>query len=157
MAETVYTEALRQALEIVGSTQALASRLRVPETTLARWISGSAFMPYLAFLETLKYVSEQQQRLTQDGRCGESKFSLNIGTNFARCSACDGVEFRCVNSNEPRRYVSIVSCLTCGKETPYGQLVVALAKEASVAARARLVKLTRTQAELIANDPRKKK
>ena len=157
MADSVYTKLLRQAVEIDGSTQAVASRLRVPEATLARWVSGRAYMPFLAFLETLRYVTEREHALKQDGRCGGAKFSLQLGQFVAHCSACDGSEFRCANPEEPLRYVSKLACVTCGTEAPYGQLIVALAKEASASARARLVRLKRSQAELIANDPRKKR
>jgi hypothetical protein len=156
MAETVYTRVLRQAVEIEGSTQALATRLRVPETTLARWIAGRASMPYVAFLEALRYVTANEHALKDDPASGETTLTLKIGPNFARCSACDGVEFRSVNPTEPLRYVSKVACKTCGSEVPYGQLVVGLAKEVTLHSRAAHVRLKRTQAELRADDPRKK-
>ena len=37
----IYTQTLARAVEAQGSTQALASLLHVPESTLLRWMSGA--------------------------------------------------------------------------------------------------------------------
>src|SRR5437899_4363565 len=53
----IYTQTLARAAEAHRSTQALASLLHVPESTLLRRMSGRAQMPVQAFLELIRLLT----------------------------------------------------------------------------------------------------
>jgi hypothetical protein len=87
MADTLYTQALARAAEIQGSTQALASLLRVPENTLLRWMSGRAQMPLQAFLKLLEVLAQYERsggQATLEDTNGEP-LSFSLGELAARC------------------------------------------------------------------------
>ena len=134
MADTLYTRALIRAAEIHGSTQALASLLRVPENTLLRWMGGRAQMPLRAFLKVIEIISEDERKHAPDGPpasagAGE-KVRFHIGSTAARCSRCDGVEFVPRDSTLGPRYTAEFLCCACGERTTRGDLVVQAATEA---------------------------
>lgn len=54
---TAYTRTLALAAETVGGVQPLASRLKVEQPALERWIAGEAFPPHEAFLQALDIVA----------------------------------------------------------------------------------------------------
>lgn len=58
VANNAQTELLRKAVACLGSTQALASELRVPEGTLQRWVHGRAMMPERAFKKVIDIVAQ---------------------------------------------------------------------------------------------------
>src|SRR5438874_7497914 len=72
VADTVFTRILATALEVEGSSQALANALHVPEGTLQRWMSGRASMPVQAFLKLLKYVELHEARFPEQPRPPDS-------------------------------------------------------------------------------------
>jgi len=148
MADNVYTKVLKQAADMEGSTQALAARLRVPENTLLRWMSGRAQMPIQAFLNAMQFVSaHEQQSAAQVSEATDEKLTFNVGPMLARCATCDGTEFRRADATKPLHYTRNLACRSCGTEVNYGRLVVELAKETSVHARARLAALKKREAE----------
>jgi hypothetical protein len=53
---TVYTRVLHRACQIVGGVEPLAARLRVPVTTLYRWLDGEAEPPAKIFLKAVDIV-----------------------------------------------------------------------------------------------------
>jgi hypothetical protein len=53
---TVYTRVLHRACQIVGGVEPLAARLRVPVTTLYRWLDGEAEPPARIFLKAVDIV-----------------------------------------------------------------------------------------------------
>ena len=142
MADNVYTRVLQQAAELEGSTQSLAARLRVPENTLLRWMSGRAQMPLQAFLNAMEFVAAREQKdAAQASLASDEKLSFNVGPTLARCARCEGTEFRRADESQPLHYTRNLACRSCGAEVNYGQLVVELAKETSVHARSRLAAL----------------
>ena len=124
MAENVYTRLLKQLVAIEGSSQAVASMLRVPEGTLTWWMNGRAQMPLRALLKAMDLVAkhelkDQSERLTFD-----------VGPARARCTACGATEFRRRDATAPFTYRSLLACAICGHEVVHGELVVRVAKEA---------------------------
>ena len=53
---TVYTRVLHRACQIIGGVEPLAARLRVPATTLYRWLDGEAEPPTPVFLKAVDIV-----------------------------------------------------------------------------------------------------
>ena len=148
MADNVYTKVLKQAADMEGSTQALAARLRVPENTLLRWMSGRAQMPLQAFLNAMEFVAtREQQSAVLASEATDEKLSFNVGPTLARCATCDGTEFRRADASKALHYTRNLACRSCGTEVNYGRLVVELAKETSVHARSRLAALKKREAE----------
>lgn len=78
LANNVQTELLRKAVACLGSTQALATELRVPEGTLLRWASGRAMMPERAFKKLVDIVA---QHVKQDGRMSAADSGPKLNTN----------------------------------------------------------------------------
>ena len=139
MADNVYTKVLEQAAGLEGSTQALAARLRVPENTLLRWMTGRAQMPLQAFLNAMQFVAaREQQSAVQASPAADEKLSFNVGPVFARCARCESIEFRRADASQPLQYARDLACCACGARVNYGRLVVQLAKETSVHPRSRL-------------------
>src|SRR2546423_10722793 len=79
MAESIYTQALAKAMRTQGGTQALASALRVPQTTLERWMAGTAQMPLRAFLRAIELVAQQEARAAP----GEAQLSAPEQLSFS--------------------------------------------------------------------------
>ena len=151
MADTIYTRALSRASEIQGSTQALASLLRVPENTLLRWMSGRAQMPLQAFLNLIALVvqheknggSESSLQTPADGE----KLGFRIGPLAARCARCDGEEFVAVAPAEALRFTSLLACGSCGARIVHAELIAQLAKDAVYQSRVMSTKRARQQAK----------
>src|SRR5258708_26528843 len=99
MRETIYTRALRQAVEAQGSRQALASVLHVPENTLLRWMSGSAQTPVQAFCKVIDLLVEHEKSsaapLAAVGGPVATQQTLEFATGglLARCVPCNGTAF----------------------------------------------------------------
>jgi hypothetical protein len=51
--------ALHRAFYIAGSGDALAARLRVPASTLLRWLAGRGLIPYSVFLGAVALILER--------------------------------------------------------------------------------------------------
>ena len=155
LADTIYTRTLARAAEAQGSTQSLASLLRVPENTLLRWMSGRAQMPLQAFFNAMEFVAAQEsQTAVQASGASDEKLSFNVGPVLAHCSACEGTEFRRADPHQPLHYARNLACRSCGTEVNYGRLVVELARETSVHARSRLAALKQREAERKARNPK---
>jgi hypothetical protein len=133
VADTIYTRSLARGVELQGSAQALASLLRVPETTLLRWMSGRAQMPLQAFLKLVELLTEYEkadQALSREAPASRtppaSPTTFQMGALLARCERCDGEEFL---APAPLRYISKLACASCGEEVAHSELIVRLARE----------------------------
>ena len=130
MSEDVYVISLRRAAEIHGSTQGLASALRVPESTLKRWMSGRAMMPEQAFNRVLESIIEHEARdrapPTPSGE--RSDLSFRVEDLFARCRKCGGAAF---SASAPARLADSLECLACGEQIVHRDLLVELAQRAA--------------------------
>jgi hypothetical protein len=138
MADTLFTQALAKAAEAQGSTQALASLLRVPENTLLRWMSGRAQMPLQAFLKLLELVAQHEikQPAQSGGAINGEKLRFRIGQLEAHCARCDGHDFKAADPSLPLRYTSALHCCACGERIVHGNLIAQLAKDAVYHSRA---------------------
>lgn len=155
MADTIYTRALARAAEAQGSTQALASLLRVPENTLMRWMSGRAQMPLQAFLKLLELLAQYESK-GGDGSLQDTAETLrfNMGDLLARCPRCDGTEFAPLATDARIRVTSHLACRACGEQVVHGNLIAQLAKDAVHRSRAMTVARTRRQSELLKRSPK---
>jgi hypothetical protein len=154
VADTIYTQTLARAAESQGSTQALASLLRVPENTLLRWMSGRAQMPLQAFLKLVDMLSAQERadlaasREAQRGKPpGAARLTFKMGPLFARCARCDGTEFVAVDPAAPLLLTSDLACAACGLQVRHGTLICQLAKDAVHQSRAMTAARARQQVE----------
>lgn len=140
---------LRQAAKAEGSTQALASRLNAPEPTLLRWMDGRAQTPLRAFLAVLEFLMELERKsapLAPPEPAAEGtqpdKLAFSLGPLLARCTRCDGSEFRLVDPGT-LRLTSPLACTTCGAQAIHGNLLAQLAKDAVHQSRAVAVRTRR--------------
>ena len=157
MADTIYTRTLARAAEAQGSTQSLASLLRVPENTLLRWMSGRAQMPLLAFLNLMDVLAQHEKK-GADTTIKESKdgspITVKIGDLMARCSKCDGTEFVATDGTSRVRFTSVVACRACGERMKYGDLVSQLAKDAVLHSRTLTAQRARRHASMLKSSPK---
>ncbi|HYL87275.1 MAG TPA: hypothetical protein VEU32_00760 [Burkholderiales bacterium] len=134
MADTIYTRTLARAADAQGSTQALASLLRVPENTLLRWMSGRAQMPLQAFLKLIEVLTQHEKTgadtTLQDSTAGEP-LTFRMGDLLARCARCDGTEFVATGDSGRLRLTSEIQCRNCGERVIHGNLIGQLAKDAA--------------------------
>lgn len=151
MADTIYTRTLARAAEAQGSTQALASLLRVPENTLLRWMSGRAQMPLQAFLKLVDMLAQHEKSgadtTIQEAVKGEP-VTLRSGDLLARCAQCDGTEFVPTGDDPRVKFTSELACRACGERVIHGNLVAQLAKDAVLHARTLTARRARRQAAL---------
>lgn len=130
MADTIYTRVLAQAVEMAGSAKALADLFRVPETTLARWISGRAQMPLRVFLRAIELLREHDDRGTQQdaisNRPAES-ITVQAAGLCARCARCGCPEFLSAVAQSGLRVSSRLQCTSCHHDAAYGDVVAELA------------------------------
>ena len=124
MAQNVYTRLLTQLVAMEGSSQAVASLLRVPEGTLIWWMSGRAQMPLRALLKAMDLVAKHELKDAQD------KLTFEVGPLRAQCPKCGAGEFR-RPTDAPLTYLSLLACCACGHQVVHGDLVVQVAKEAT--------------------------
>jgi hypothetical protein len=151
MADTLYTRALIRAAEIQGSTQALASLLRVPENTLLRWMAGRAQMPLAAFLKVIEIVSADERQHAPDRQppaAPAQKLRFKWVNVEAHCARCDGVEFVQADPSLPTRYINELVCCNCGERVIHGDLIARLAKDSVHHSKAMTVARQKRQAEL---------
>jgi hypothetical protein len=140
MRETIYTRALRQAVEAQGSRQALASVLRVPENTLLRWLAGSAQTPVQAFCKVIELLVEHEKTNAAPlGAADEPVVRLETlefatGGMLARCARCNGTAFALLPPATTLRYTSELRCCTCNTPVLHGSLISGLARESVQAA-----------------------
>jgi len=152
LADTLYTRALVRAAEIQGSTQALASLLRVPENTLLRWMVGRAQMPLQAFLRTIQLIADDERKQAPVPRAGDApsdKLRFKIGELEARCERCDGHEFVQTDPSMPLRYINELVCCGCGNRVVHGNLIAQLAKDAVYHSKALTVQRQKRTAALL--------
>jgi len=161
MGTTVFSETIEQAAAIEGSTQALASALNVPETTLLRWMQGRAQPPIRAWLRALEIVTRYERNTVSgaaatqvapagmvaasEGPPGPLTFAFK--EMKARCHRCDGTEFRMLEIG-PLKYTSVLACCTCGTEVVHGDLIVALANDVWLRSRSAVASLKGKQKAL---------
>lgn len=155
LADTLYTRALVRAAEIEGSTQALASVLRVPENTLLRWMAGRAQMPLQAFLKAIELIAADERNQTPAPRreAPPEKLRFKVGELEARCERCDGNEFVQTDPSTPLRYISELVCCSCGARETHGTLITRLAKDAVYHSKALTVARQKRTAELLRKSP----
>lgn len=158
MADTLFTRALVRAAEIQGSTQALASLLRVPENTLLRWMAGRAQMPVQAFLRVISLITEDERKQTgstvPNAAATAEKLRFRIGELDAHCARCEGMEFVQAEPGQPLRYINVLHCAACGERVVHGDLIARLAKDAVYHSKALTVQRQKRQAELLSKSPR---
>jgi len=139
MSQNIYTKALERAVELEGSTQAIAHLLRVPESTLQRWMAGRAQMPLQAFLKLIDFVVRHEEQIDNGMRTdiaprgmhisAEGIVTLKAGPVTATCERCDGTQFALAEPDKPLRYVSDLVCRSCDQRVIHGKLVSQLAKD----------------------------
>jgi len=155
MADNLYTRALGRAAEVQGSTQALASLLRVPENTLLRWMSGRAQMPLQAFLKLLEVLAQYEkaggQATLEDANGEPLRFS--VGEMVARCVRCDCTEFVLEEPAPKVKYTSIVACRTCGERTTRGDLIAQVAKDTIQQSRAMMAARKKRHEQVLRKNP----
>ena len=149
MAEDVFTICLRRAADLHGSTQGLASALRVPEKTLMRWMAGRAMMPMQAFSKVLEWIMEQE---ACDGprpfpAQGAHEMSFRAEDLTARCGKCGGARFR---TQAPPRLVDPLACTGCGELVVQRELILELAERFTERRRERAATRKRKPAVLLA-------
>ena len=153
MADTIYTRTLAQGAEAQGSTQALATLLRVPENTLLRWMCGRAQMPVQAFLKLVELLAQHESKgggeLPAGPLASIEKLSFNIGQQLARCARCDGTQFVRMLPGLPLRMTSELECTSCGEQVVHGDLISQLARDAVQHSRAMTVARAKRQAARI--------
>jgi hypothetical protein len=141
VAKTVYSSVLARALELDGSTQSLATYLNVPEPTLQRWLAGTALMPFRAFMRVLDFVVERESKAAVHSpgvpSPAQTKLIFSVGELLARCAACGATDFRPAKPDLPVKMTSALQCCACGVEVRQGDLLAALAKQATRLSRAR--------------------
>jgi hypothetical protein len=134
MADTIFTRALAQAIRLHGSSQALAGVLRVPESTLLRWVSGRAQMPLRAFHRVIELLTEHEQSTDATpapaAAVREANLSFNIGEMLARCARCGGTQFAPRSPAAPLQMTSVLHCSSCHYGVAHGALLADLAARA---------------------------
>lgn len=132
MSENFYTRALVQGAEFHGSTQSLASALRVPEATLLRWLAGRAQMPVQAFHELVASLVEHEKRagLEAPAATAREKVAFNIMDVHGQCAGCGTAEFLAPAPVQALRMTSILQCASCARPVAHGELLCALATKA---------------------------
>lgn len=134
MADTIFTRALARATQLHGSSQALAGLLRVPESTLLRWISGRAQMPLRAFHRVIELLTEHEQSADATpapaASVREANLSFNIGEMLARCARCSGTQFAPQSPAAPLQMTSVLHCSSCHYGVVHGALLAELAARA---------------------------
>ncbi len=152
MKETIYTRSLTQAAEMQGSTQALASLLRVPENTLLRWMSGTAQMPLRAFIRVIELLCEHEKAggrsAAPAGSPPTEALKFSLGELEARCARCDGTGFVQAAPDARLHYTSTLRCIACGEEVRHGDLIVQLAKDAVYRSKAMTAVRMKRQAQI---------
>ncbi len=132
MQDEIVTRVLAEAARAEGSTQALATRLKAPESTLQRWIDGHAQAPLRAFLAALEFVMDEERlhpaAPTEPGTDAQH-LVFRLGPLNARCARCDCEEF---TTRDPGRLrlTSVLLCRSCGQTVVHGNLLAQLAKDA---------------------------
>jgi len=157
LADTIYTRTLARAAEAQGSTQSLASLLRVPENTLLRWMSGRAQMPLQAFLKLIEVLAQHEKKgadTTIEETTDGSPITVKMGEILGRCAKCDGTEFLPAEETGRVRFTSEVACRACGERVVYGNLVAQLAKDAVLHSRTLTAQRARRQAAMLKSSPK---
>ena len=130
LADTIYTRVLTQAVEILGSVQALAFELRVPEKTLLRWMSGRAQMPLLAFHRMIDALAEYERNTASalaPAQPMAEKLGFTFGEAAAACPRCANTQFLSPVVRDKLRMTTILACASCNTSLPYGEIVATLA------------------------------
>ena len=132
--QDMFTRILGDAVRLEGSEQALATRLRVPGSTLSRWLRGRAQTPLGAFLVTLQFVMQKEraalgERATLPVKGPQEKLVFPLGTLTARCARCGAIEFRARDAGS-LSLASVLHCAQCGADVVHGELLAQLARGA---------------------------
>lgn len=138
MADTFYMRALAQAIEVEGGPQALAYLLRVPESTLLRWLAGRAQMPLQAFHRVIDLlVAHERKGGTTFELSGHPDGSLTFDTGgiAAQCKGCGGTQFEPA-ADGTLGMTSVLVCPACKAQTTQGELLAELATRAVKQSRA---------------------
>jgi hypothetical protein len=149
----IYTETLARAAEAQGSTQAVASLLHVPESTLLRWMSGRAQMPLQAFLQLVSILTQYEKTGGGYAPAGATasgeKLAFRMGKLMACCARCDGSEFVPADATQAVKLTSELVCAACGERVIHGDLIAQLAKDAVNQSRAYTAARAKRQAHLL--------
>lgn len=145
MQDEIIMSVLAKAASVEGSTQALATRLKAPESTLQRWIEGRAQAPLRAFLAALEFVMQDERRNgtpVGDAASDTRTLVFRLGPLAARCARCDCEEF-CAAEAGRTGLTSVLLCRSCGVEVVHGNLLAQLARDAVHHSRAVAVRTRR--------------
>jgi|SRR5690242_12948486 hypothetical protein len=134
MVDTIYTRVLAQGVEMLGSTQALANVLHVPQGTLSKWLTGAAQTPLRAFLRIIELLCEHDKNAAHavDAPSEQvtEKLAFSVSNVTARCKGCGGMEFLSSVPRNALRVSSRVECVACKLDTTYAEVIAALATQA---------------------------
>jgi hypothetical protein len=163
VSNNVFASTLARAIEVEGSTQAIAHMLCVPETTLLRWREGRADMPVRAFRALIEFLSAAEMRYAANmaetpasaPEPSPEGLEFRIGNLTAQCERCQCTEFRRVRPDEPLRMTSSLLCAACGHEILHGDLLVKLGQTLIDKKRAEAFERNRRQAAMRASRRKK--
>ena len=130
MADTIYPPVLKQAVEILGSVQALAFELRVPEKTLLRWMSGRAQTPLLAFQRAIDVLTHYERSAAfplAPAQPVAEKVGFTFGEVAASCPHCESKEFLSPVARGKLKMSTILACASCNVPLRYGEILAAVA------------------------------
>lgn len=125
MKEDIYVTSLRRGVAFHEGAQALAFALRVPESTLRRWMSGRAMMPEQAFARLLELIVEHEARAPASAPGPRTTLSFRVEDLMARCRKCGATAF---SADPSARMVDPLACLACGEEVVHRDLLIELAQ-----------------------------
>jgi len=129
--DNVFSDILGRAAAVLGSRSALGALLRVPESTLERWMEGRSHMPLRAFAAVLDLLAQAEPAGAVPASApGAQLFRFNIGALFARCSGCGHALFLALTPARPLPLESELACQACGERVVHRALLERLAREA---------------------------
>lgn len=163
MSNNVFASTLARAIEVEGSTQAIANMLCVPETTLLRWREGRADMPVRAFRALIEFLSAAEARHAANmdemrasaAEPSPERLEFRMGSLMAHCERCQCTEFRRVRPEEPLKMTNPLLCAACGHEIVHGDLLVKLGQALIDKKRAEAFERNRRQAAMRASRRKK--
>lgn len=128
MGHNIFSGPLAAAAQYLGSTQALARLLHVPEGTLLRWLAGRAMMPVRAFSKVLEIIQHHESRLPDEPARDQTAppLTLTLNQSTACCANCGRSEFVHCTPALRLRYRALLACAACGTQAAYRDLLLEL-------------------------------
>jgi len=123
--DNVFCQILRRAEDLQGSRAALAELLRVPASTLERWMTGCSHMPLRAFTTLLDQLERHEPAALA---AGTQVLRFNIGAAFAGCERCAHEVFEAMTSQTPLPLSAELACRECGERILHRAVLEGLAR-----------------------------